>query len=156
MTTKPKARKAPAKPKREASKIKELVARWEWLEAEQDYQTAIAPPECDADRRHDIEQERIVAKLRTLVPQDFSELEALIGFSLDQIKRYDGLRCDRAEIDMLTNAHEASFDVRHCERETAFQNGMNNMRDFLRKETTAAIDSARDAEIMQKIRWGNA
>jgi hypothetical protein len=40
MTTKPKTRKVPAKPKkapgepkREASKILELIARWRWLDA---------------------------------------------------------------------------------------------------------------------------
>jgi hypothetical protein len=118
MTTKPKTRKASAKPKkapgapkREASKIQELIARWEWLEADQKYQTAIAAPECDADGRHDAEQERIIAKLRTLVPQDYYELAALFKFALAEIEVAESLRADRADLDMLSNIHGALFDV---------------------------------------------
>lgn len=43
-----KPKKAPGAPKREVSKIQELITRWKWLEADQNYQTAIAAPECDA------------------------------------------------------------------------------------------------------------
>jgi hypothetical protein len=93
MTTKPKTRKVPAKPKkapgepkREASKILELIARWRWLEADQDYQIAIAPRGDDVYRRHDAEQERIIAKLRTSTPQYSDELTALCD------RRNQGLR----------------------------------------------------------------
>jgi hypothetical protein len=139
MTTKPKPRKAPAKPKKtpgepkwETSKIQVLMTRWKWLEADQDYQTAIAPRERDADRRHDAEQERIIAKLRTLVPQDYYELAALFRFVIDDIKICMSLRCDGSHFDMLSNIHDALFDVHLAERKTALQKGMINMRDFLR------------------------
>ena len=163
MTTKPKTRKAPAKPKkapgapkRKASKIQELIARWKWLEADQNYQTAIAAPECDADRRHDAEQERIIAKLRTLVPQDYYELAALFKFELAEIEVGGSLRCDGADFDMLSNIHDALFPVFLAERETALQTGMKNMREFLNKRTGAEFDVARDLETMKKIGWGCA
>ena len=162
MTTK--TRKAPAKPKRtpgeskrEASKIQELIARWKWLEADQDYQTAMAPRERDADRRHDAEQERIIAKLRTLVPQDYCELDALFRLLIDEIKMGEVLRDDGADSDMLSNIHDALFSVLCAERETALQKGMKNMREFLNKRTGAAFDAASDPEtIKQIIRWRNA
>ncbi len=171
MTTKPKTRKAPAakraapkaatkqasgEPKREARKIQELIARWKWLEADQDYQTAIAAPECDADGRHYAEQERIIAKLRTLVPQDYYELAALFKFALAEIEVADALRCDGADFDMLSNIHGALFDVLSQERETVLQKGMENMHEFLNKRTGAAFDVARDPETIKRIGWGRA
>lgn len=163
MTTKPKAHKAPAKPKkapgapkRGASKIQELIARWKWLEADQDYQTAIAAPECDADRRHNAEQERIIAKLRTLVPQDYDELAALFKFALAEIGVTETLRCDGADFDMLSNIHGALFDVTRDERETALQTGMKNMCEFLNKRTAAEFAVARDLETRKRIGWGVA
>jgi uncharacterized membrane-anchored protein len=89
------------------------------------------------------------------VPQDFSELEALFQFALDGIKG-EAPRHDGASLDMLTNACRAIFDVLRAERETARQEGMKNMREFLNKRTVAAIATASDPEIMQKIGWGNA
>jgi hypothetical protein len=161
MTTKPKTRKAPAKPKkapgaprRGASKIQELIARWKWLEADQNYQTAIAAP--DADRSHDAEQERIIAKLRTLVPQDYYELAALFKFVLAEIEVGEALRCDGADFDMLSNIHGALFDINCDERKTALQTGMKNMHEFLNKKTGAAFDVARDPETMKRIGWGCA
>jgi hypothetical protein len=145
MTMKPKTRKAPAKPKkapgapkREASKIQELIARWKWLEADQNYQTAIASPERDEDRRHDAEQERIIAKLRTLVPQDYYELPALFRFALDEIRIAMSLRCDGADFDMLSNIHDALPSVFGAEREAA----------------GAAFDTAKEPDIMKRIGWG--
>jgi hypothetical protein len=171
MATKPKTRKAPAtkastpksaplaaptEPEREISEICRLVARWKWLEADQDYQTAIAPRERDADLRHDAEQERIIAKLRTLVPQDYYELAALFRFVTDEIKMGGSLRCDGADFDMLSNIHDALFDVLCAERKTALQKGMKNMREFLNNRNGAAFDAAGDPETIQRIGWGNA
>jgi len=171
MTTKPKRKASAAKraapkaatkqasgePKREARKIQELVTRWKWLQADQDYQTAIAAPECDADIRHAAEQERIIAKLRTLVPQDYYELVALFEFVLAEIKVTGTLRCDGADFDMLSNIYGALFDVFREERETALQNGMKNMREFLNKKTSAAFAVARDdLDTMKRIGWGTA
>ncbi len=163
MTTKPKPRKAPAKPKkapgepkRETSKIQVLITRWKWLEADQDYQTAIAPRERDADRRHDAEQERIIAKLRTLVPQDHYELAAHFRFVIDEIKLGGSLRCDGADFDMLSNIHDALFYVHHAIRETSRQQGMKNMREFLNKRTGAAFDTSKEPNIMERIGWGTA
>jgi hypothetical protein len=153
MTTKPKTRKAPAvkaAPARGTSKIGILVSRWKWLEADQDYQTAIAPRGRDADRRHDAEQERIIAKLRTLAPQDYNELSALFRFAIDECLLGD------LDIDMLSNIYDALPGVFGDEREAARQEGMTNMREFLNKRTGAAFDVASDPEIIKKIGWGNA
>jgi hypothetical protein len=149
-----KPKKAPGEPKREASKIQELIARWKFLEADQDYATAIAAPY--ADGRHDAEQERIIAKLRTLVPQDYSELAALFKFVLAGIEIGESLRCDGADFDMLSNIHDVLFDVLSQERETALQNGMKNMHEFLNKRTGAAFDVARDPETIKRIGYGTA
>jgi hypothetical protein len=161
MTTKPKARKAPAAPKTRQkpvlgiNKIEILVARWKWLEADQDYQTAVAD-DGNGNSSHNAEQERIIEKLRTLVPQDADELAALFRFAIDEIKVCYSLRGDGADVDMLSNIHDALFYVLCAERETARQEGMKNMREFLNKRTVAAIATASDPEIMQKIGWGNA
>jgi hypothetical protein len=170
MTTKPKTRKAPAvkarapklvkqevsEPSRDVNKIEVLVSRYRWLEADQDYQTAIAPRGRDADLRHDVEQERIIAELRTLVPQDYYELAALFRFAVDEIRIAMGLRCDGADFDMLSNIHDALHGVLRDERKTALQEGMKNMREFLNKRTGAAFDVASDPETIERIGWGNA
>jgi hypothetical protein len=164
MTTNPKTRKNVSKAApvtssmtaRGTSKIRELVARYKWLEADQNYQTAIAPPENDADDRHYAEQERIISKLRTLVPQNYGELAALFRFALDDIKISDGLRSDRADLDMLSNIKDALSNVRYAERETARQEGMKTMREFLNERTADTFAFAKDPEVMKKIFWGNA
>ncbi len=119
-------------------------------------QTALAAPECDADGRHYAEQERIIAKLRTLVPQDYYELAALFKFALAEIEVGGSLRCDGADFEMLSNIHGALFDVLSQERETVLQKGMENMREFLNKRTGAAFDVARDPETIKRIGWGRA
>jgi hypothetical protein len=164
MTTKPKARKAPAKAARKTrakpapsiNKIEVLIARWKWCEADQDYQTALAPPERDADRRHDAEQEMIIAKLRICVPQNFRELEALSQFAINEIKLDNALRGDGADLDILINIVGALPDVVRSEQEISVHAGMQLMRRFLDKETVATFAYASDPEIIQKIRWGNA
>jgi hypothetical protein len=161
MTTKSKARKAPAKAARKTrakpapsiNKIEVLITRWKWCEADQDYKTALAPPERDADRRHYAEQETIIAKLRTLVPQNYSELEMLFRFALDEIKG-DAVRQDRASLDMLTNAYGEILHILCAERETARQEGMRNMREFLDKRAATSSGLASDPEIMQRIGHG--
>jgi hypothetical protein len=161
MTTKPKRKapakpkKAPGEPKREASKIQELIARWKWLEADRDYQ-AIAAPERDADLRHTAEQDRIIAKLRTLIPRDYYELEALFNFAIAEIKVTHSFRCDGGDLDMLSNIHDALPVVFRDERETALQNGMKNMREFLNKRTGAVFAGSSDPETIERIRWGTA
>ena len=168
MTTKPKTRKAPAvkarapklvkqevsEPSRDVNKIKVLISRYKWLESDQDYQTAIAPRERDADRRHDVERQRIIAELRTLVPQDYYELAALFRFAVDEIRIAMGLRCDGADFDMLSNIHDALPGVLSDKRETARLEGMKNMREFLNKRTGAACDIANYPDIIEKIGAG--
>jgi hypothetical protein len=161
MTTKPKARKAPAKTARKTrakpapgiAKIEVLIARWNWLEADQNYRTALAPPERDADRRHHAAQEMIIAQLRTLVPQDYSELEILSRFALDEMKG-DASRQDGASLDMLENAYGEILHILCAERESSRLEGMKNMREFLdtRAETSSLLAS--DPEFMQKIACG--
>jgi hypothetical protein len=161
MTTKPKARKAPAKTARKTrakpasgiAKIEVLIARWNWLEADQNYRTALAPPERDADRRHHAEQEIIITQLRTLTPQDYSELEILFRFALDEIKG-DASRQDGASLDMLENAWGSILPILCAERETASQEGMRNMREFLDRRASTSSMLASDPEFMQKIGHG--
>jgi hypothetical protein len=158
MTTKPKTRKAPAakasEPSRDVNKIEVLASRYRWLEADQDYQTAIAPRVRDADQRHDAEQERIIAKLRTLVPQDYFELAALFRFAIDDIRIGMGLRCDGADFDMLSNVYDAFPCVLRDERKTALQKGMKNMREFLNNRTDLSSRLAIDPEIFEQIGRG--
>jgi hypothetical protein len=145
-----------SEPSRDVNKIEVLVSRWKWLEADQDYQTAIAPRGRDADLRYDVEQERIIAELRTLVPQDYYELAALFRFTIDGIRIGVTLRCDGADFDILSNIYDALPGVFRDERKTALQEGMKNMREFLNKRTGAVFDVASDPEIIERIGWGNA
>jgi hypothetical protein len=103
---------------------------------------------------HDAEQERLIAKLRTLVPQDYYELTALFQFMIDGIRIGVTLRCDGADFDILSNIHDALPGVLRDERKTALQEGMKNMREFLNKRTGAAFDVASDPETIERIGWG--
>jgi hypothetical protein len=176
MTTKPKTRKAPAakarapKPVKPAvsepsrapfglqplaldvNKIEALAARYRWLEADADYQTAVAPREQDADQRHDAEQQMIIAILRTKVPQDYFELAALFRFAIDEIKM--GPRCDGGEFDMLLHVYDAFPCVLRDEKKTALQEGMKNMLGFLNHRTDLASRLAIDPEIFEQIGRG--
>jgi hypothetical protein len=162
MITKPKARKAPAKAARKTrakpapgmNSIEVLIARWKWLEADQDYRMAVAN-DGNGDSSHDVEQEMIIAKLREMGPGDYSELEALFRFALDEITG-EAPRNDGASADMLKNVSRALFYVVNSERETARLQGMTNMRSFLNKRSTAAFDVASDSECIKRIAWGNA
>jgi hypothetical protein len=167
MTTKSKARKAPAvkarapklakpaasEPSRDVNKIECLASRYRWLEADQDYQTAIAPRERDADRRHEAEKQRIIAELRTLVPKDYFELAALLRFAIDELKM--GGRCDGAAFDMLSNVYEAFHCVLHDEKKASRQEGMKNMHEFLDKRSGLSSRLALCPEIMEQIGRGN-
>jgi hypothetical protein len=59
-------------------------------------------------------------------------------------------------MDILMNIVEVLPDVVRRAKEAARQEGMKNMREFLNKRTVAAIATASDPEIMQKIGWGGA
>jgi hypothetical protein len=152
MTTKPKTRRAPAAKARAASrdvnKIEVLIARWKWLEADRDYHMALAPRDRYYDR-YDAEQEKIITKLRTLVPQDYSELATLFRFAIDDC------RGDDLDLDMLSNIHDALPRVLCDEMKAARQEGMKNMREFLNKRTGEAFDAAIDPVTIKKIGWGN-
>jgi hypothetical protein len=160
MTTKPKARKAPAKAARKTrakpapsiNKIEGLIARWKWCEADQDYRTALAPRDRDADRCHEAEQGGIIAELRTLAPKDYFELAARFRFAIDEIKM--GPRCDGAESDMLLHVYDAVPSVLRDERESSRLEGMKNMREFLNRRTGTSYALASDPEIIGKIGRG--
>jgi hypothetical protein len=168
MTTKPKTRKAPAakarapklvnpgasEPSRDVNKIEVLASRYRWLEADQDYQTAIAPRVRDADLRHEAEQQKIITEIRTLVPKDYYELAALFRFAIDEIRM--GPRCDGGEFDMLQNVYDALPCVIRDEKKTALQEGMKNMREFLNNRTAVAFDIANYPEIREQIGRGIA
>lgn len=75
------------------------------------------------------EQEEIIAELRTLIPENFGELGALLKFVYDDIKVCESLRCDGANIDMLSNICEALWPVFRDEKSAATKDGMLKMRD---------------------------
>jgi hypothetical protein len=166
MTTKPKTRKAAAakarapklvkpaasEPPRNVKKIEVLAARYRWLQADQDYQTALAPQENDYDHRHEAEQQMLIAILRTKVPQDYYELAALFQFAIDGIRM--GPRSDGADFDMLQNVYDALPCILRDENEAALQKGMNNMREFLNKRTDLVSRIAIDPEIFEQIGRG--
>ncbi len=174
MTTKPKTRKAkatnpatpkndvtaaPSEPKREISHIRELVARWRFLEAISNWEAERAETEDESEKllkSRDTQQEKIIAELRELVPQDFDDVRELFSFVLDQIDVGLALRCDGADHDMLINIFKALPSVFRAEREATRLEGMANMRDFLSRKTGSAFDTAKEPDIMKRIGCGNA
>jgi hypothetical protein len=178
MATKPKTRKAPAVKARgpklvkhdaralfrapfglqpfalDGNKIAALASRYRWLEADQDYQAAIEPRDRDAGLRHEAQQQRIIAELRTKVPKDYFELRALLRIAIDKIKM--GQQCDGAESDMLQNAYNALPGVLRDEKKTAVQKGMKNMREFLNRRNGTAYALASDPEMIGIIGRGDA
>ena len=100
----------------DGNKIAALASRYRWLQADQDYATAIAPREADYDHRHEDEQDRIISELRVLVPKDYFELAALFQFAIDGIRM--GPRRDGADFDMLQNIYDAFPLVLRAERES--------------------------------------
>jgi hypothetical protein len=88
-----------------------------------------------------------------LAPQDYNELAELFRFVIDGIKKGLSLRSDGADLDMLSNIHDALFDIHCAERDTARQEGMKNMREFLNKKTGEAFDVASDPVTTERIGW---
>jgi hypothetical protein len=139
MTSKPKTRNAPVKrvepkaatkhasgePKREVSEICRLVARLRVLEAEKDYQAAIAGTDEENETlicQHENEQDEIEMELSRLIPQDFDEVRGLLELAIEM--REGGFRCDGADQMILRNILESLHNV----TETARNAGMEEMR----------------------------
>jgi hypothetical protein len=166
MTTKPKTRKSPAakamapklvkpaasEPSRDVNKIEVLASRFRWLEADRDCQMALAPRVVDAGLRHEAEQQMLIDIIRTKVPQDYHELAALFQFAIDGIRM--GPRRDGADFDMLSNIYDAFPCILRDERETARQEGMMNMREFLNHRADLALRLAIDPKIFEQIGRG--
>jgi hypothetical protein len=150
---------APSEPKREIRHIRELVARWRFLEATSKWEAEMAETEDKSERllksRH-TQQEEIIAELRELVPQDFDDARELYIFVLNQIEVGLALRRDGADHEMLINILKALPSVFWAERESARLEGMANMRDFLSRKTGLAFDTAKEPDIMKRIGFGNA
>jgi DNA-directed RNA polymerase subunit F len=152
-------RRAPRESKREISHIRELVARWRFLEAISKWEAEKAETEESSENlleSPDTQQEKIIAEVRKLVPQDSADARELFRFALDQIEVGLALRCDRADLDMLMNILKALPSVFAAELETARLEGMTNMRDFLSRKTGSAFDTAKEPDIMKRIGWGAA
>ncbi len=143
MTTKPKTRKAPAKraapkaatkqasgePKRTVSEIQRLVTRWRFLEAEEDYQAAIAKTDEESDAlicQHGDEQYEIEMELSRLIPQDFNDVRELLEFAADM--REGGFRTDGADQMMLKNVLESLPSVFGKTMDGARLEGAEKMR----------------------------
>jgi hypothetical protein len=101
------------------------------------------------------EQEEIIAELRTLIPENFDELGALLKFVSDDIKVCKSLRCDGVDIDILSNICEAFRPVLRDEKRAATRDGMLKMRDYLRSKTGAGVEVAGDKYVLQQIEHGN-
>jgi hypothetical protein len=109
MTTKPKARKAPAKivtpappPKKETgnstrqevSRARALISRWRWLEADQAFQAVNAATVEDSDAlisKHAPEQEEIERMLSVLVPESFSDASFMLKFAIEMAEQGFGI-----------------------------------------------------------------
>lgn len=166
---KPKTRKAPAakraatnqassEPKREISKIRCMLSRLRFLEADANYRAEEAETDDKSERLravHEAENHKIMKALRILIPRDFSELSELLRYVLDEIKVADALRCDGSDIDILTNIVESLPAVIGLESEAGRRMGMTYMRDFLSRKTGAAFDVAKDPKAMERIQYGH-
>jgi hypothetical protein len=167
MTTKTKTRKAPAatiaepkralRPKRKVRKIMNLIARWNWLEADATYQGQMAEEE-ESDAlagQHGDEQDKIESCLSILIPQDLDEACELLKFAVSVIKQGD--RPDRGGLKILRNIIESLPEIHGLladERNAACEEGMLKMRDYLRSRTGAVIEVAGDPYSMQEIGRG--
>jgi hypothetical protein len=122
MTTKPKALKVPVKaavpkaapktpptePQRDVSRIATLVSRWDWLEADQNYQAEIAATEKEAERLaaiHNAEQMEIERELSTLAPKSFHDVFCLLKFARMIVD--DGGTVDSSDSEIIKNVLEA-------------------------------------------------
>jgi hypothetical protein len=99
MTTKPKTRKAPAAKaapekavvsgtKHEASELRRLVSRWRWLEADQEYQAAVAETIEENERLiavHENELKKIEHKLADLMPENVSDACMLLKLATEMV-----------------------------------------------------------------------
>ncbi len=172
MTTKPKRKAQAAKratpkaatkqasgePKREISEIRCMLSRLRFLEADANYRAEEAETDAESERlraTHEAETRKFMKALRILIPRDFGELSELLRYVLDEIKVADALRCDGADIDILTNFVESLPAVIGLESEAARRMGMTYMRDFLSRRTGAAFNVAKDPKAMESIQWGS-
>jgi hypothetical protein len=96
----------------------------------------------------------IIAKLRTLVPQDDYELIALFRFAIDEIRISMEFAGKDAEFDMLSNIYDAIPCVLRDEKRTALQEGMKNMLAFLNTRADISSRLAIDPEIAEQIGRG--
>jgi hypothetical protein len=133
MTTKPKARKAPAakpvtpkngatvmpsEPKREVSEIRRLISRRNWLSADADYQATLADTEEKSERLsaiHNAEKEKIERELATLIPETFWEAMELLEFATKMVEEGGN---DNLEIDMLENVRKGFPEIKYNEMMT--------------------------------------
>jgi hypothetical protein len=117
MATKPKAHqpvpKAPMKgTPQNKTEIELLIARYKWLETDQEYQAAIAKTDEESDRNiylHEPELDKIVTKLAALAPTSHRDIFLLLEFVAPSLK--DGARCDGLEVDIMRNVLDAFYLV---------------------------------------------
>lgn len=142
MTTKPKrkattskrvapkaaTKQASGEPKREVSGICGLIARWRFLEAEEDYLAAISPDEESdaAGCTHQREQDEIEIKLSRSIPRDLSDVRELIQFAADMIE--EGDRPDHSGQMTLRKGLESLREIFSGEIKAARNDGMEEMR----------------------------
>jgi hypothetical protein len=123
------AKAAPSEPKRKISEIQRLVTRWRFLEAEEDYQAAIAKTDEESDAliyQHRDEQDEIEMGLSRLIPQDFNDVRELLDHA---IKLMDGgLLTNGADVMMLKNVLESLPGVLGNTREAARLEGAEKLR----------------------------
>jgi hypothetical protein len=128
MTTKSKTRKAPAAKsiapepslkeaagaeKTAPDNIRTLVLRWRFLDADENYQAALAGDKTIGffrRRIHATERREIESKLSKLIPKTFDEVDLLLDFATAAVAvKIERKEDDNPELRMLKNARKGIF-----------------------------------------------
>jgi len=126
---------------RTVSKIEKLVARWNFLEADERYRASIADTEgqqVESLTHHDDEQAEIEDKLRFTQPWTLDDLSASVRFVCDRLveNRHLGFQL---EVSMLSNVIEDIGALWRNDMEKARAEGRDRATDL----TRAAIEAGR-------------
>jgi hypothetical protein len=146
MTTKSKTRKAPAAKTasswtpNDISEIRGFVARWNFLEANEEFQATISKTEEESEAcicQHFDEQKKLEEKLAKLVPETFSDACCLLEFATKIVE--EGGRSGHPEIAMLKNARRgisiaerAAEEAARAKIEAAHVQGMARMNETVK------------------------
>jgi hypothetical protein len=123
-------KQASGEPKRKVSGIRNLISRWNWLEADQTHRANIAQTEKESERLiaiHNVEQMNIEGALAQAVPKSFLDACCLLEFATERAEQ-GGCMADHAEIAMLKNVVAGLRVAWRGEIKAARNDGMEEMR----------------------------